>query len=234
MAQAPTAYRISVVFGLIVIALAVYGAVLPPVPVCGGLPANYATIIAFELARSAADLQAIFGTAPGACRTAIAARMDLINWIDSFAFIPAYGGFLIFFLLGLRERSPRLANIALVITIIACLADYAENTCLFHLSADPDASSPWLAALPWATGVKWVGLGVSAALTGLALAMRGGVNLIALIPCFISLVATVLAMIDPHRFGPFVSNGVTVGWLTVLVYAVAGAFRARKEPLAAE
>lgn len=225
MTQAPAAYRISIVFALIVIALTVYSALLPPVAVCGGLPPNYAPIIAFELARSPADLQAIFGTAPGPCRTAIAARMDLINWIDSFAFIPAYGGFLIFFLLGLRERSPRLATTALALTIVACLADYAENACLFHLSAKPDAPSVWLAALPWATGVKWVGLGLSAGLAGIALASRGGANLIALFPCLLSLFVTVFAMVDPHRFGPYVSNAVALGWITFLVYNLVYAFR---------
>ncbi len=71
-----TAYRLSLFAGLLVLALTVFSLAGPSVPTCGGLAKNYAPIIAFELARSIADLHAIFGDAPSACRSAIAARMD--------------------------------------------------------------------------------------------------------------------------------------------------------------
>src|SRR5205085_8767822 len=90
-----TAHRISLFFGFVVLALTVASVAQPSPPVCGSLPARYAPIIAFELARSVRDLHAIFGALPGACRTAIAARLDFINWTDSLLFIPVYGAFLV-------------------------------------------------------------------------------------------------------------------------------------------
>jgi hypothetical protein len=220
-----TAFRISVLCGLAVLALSLYGAFQPAAPACGGLAPGYAPIIAFELARSVADLHAIFGAAPGACRTAIAARMDAINWIDSFPFIPLYGAFLVFFLLGLREQGGRLSTIAVAVVIVACIADYAENACLFHLSGAPDSNSIWLAALKWATGVKWVGLGVAAALAGAVFARGGGLGYLAALLCLASFASTALAMADPAKYGPFVSNGVAVGWLVFLIYGLGHAFR---------
>src|SRR5690349_15013397 len=104
-----TAHRISVLLGLVVLALAIVSSLQPAPPVCGNLRAGYAPIIAFELARSVSDLHAIFGDAPGACRDAIVARMDTIDWMDSLLFIPCYGAFLVFFFLGRTSKSRSLA-----------------------------------------------------------------------------------------------------------------------------
>lgn len=227
MFEPPAAFRISFVCALVLIAIVVVGVLLPSVQPCGGLPANYQPIVAFELSRSVGDLHLLFGAAPGPCRSAMAARMDLTNWVDSFAFIPAYGLFLAFFMFGMRARSRRLFEAAIVVTIVACFADYVENTCLFHLSGAPDRASVWLSLLPWATGVKWIGLGVVAALAGLGLAAKGGANYAALVLCLIGLVVVILANIDPHRFGPYASGGVTLGWLVFLLYDALNTFRAR-------
>jgi hypothetical protein len=98
------AYRVSLLAGLVVLALVGFSLMQPEPPVCGNLAANYAAIIAFELARSVSDLHAIFGDSAGTCRTVIAQQMDSVNWNDSLFFIPAYGAFLVFCFLGLRSR----------------------------------------------------------------------------------------------------------------------------------
>src|SRR5690348_3490599 len=103
------AHRISLVFGLVVLALAIVSSLQAAPPVCGNLKPGYAPIIAFELARSVSDLHAIFGSSPGACRSAIVARMDAINELDSFLFIPCYGLFLVFFFLGRTPKGRSLA-----------------------------------------------------------------------------------------------------------------------------
>src|SRR5215469_10693424 len=158
-----TSHRISLAFALVVLALTVYSVTQPPTPTCGGLPTTYPTIIAFELVRNVSDLHAIFGLAPGACRTAIAHQMDYINTLDSFPFIPAYGLFLVFFFLGRREKNSGVAMLAAGITVVACLADYVENFALFHLSPDPDHATCILLETA-ATETKWIGLGVAGAL----------------------------------------------------------------------
>jgi hypothetical protein len=217
-----TAYRISLVFGLLVLALTVLSVTQKAPPVCGDLPKNYPTIIAFELSRSVADLHAIFGNAPGACRTAIARQMDLVNTIDSFAFIQIYGLFLIFFYLGARERRPALAALAVMITVVACLADHVENFALFHLSADPDHAT-WIPLLIGATETKWIGLPLAALLSvGL---LGGWLRWVALVLCGIGFAAATTTILTPAAIGPYLSNAIALGWALFLAIDVREAFR---------
>ena len=60
-------------------------------------------------------------------------RMDAINLVDVLVYIPAYGVFMAFFFLGMRERHASLATLGFRVTIIAVLGDYAENACLMNL-----------------------------------------------------------------------------------------------------
>jgi len=205
------AHRISLFFALVVLALTIVSALQLSPPVCGNLRAGYAPIIAFELVRSVSDLHAIFGEVPSACRTAIAARMDAINWMDSFAFIPVYGAFLVFFFLGRASKGRALAYTALAVTIIACLADYVENLALFHLSSDPD-SATWIPLLIGATEIKWVGLGIAAALA-IPLLWGSWVGWLALLLCGVGLVISLLTIPASATVGPYLSNAIALGWL---------------------
>jgi hypothetical protein len=211
------AFTLSFIAGLAVLGLTALGLSGPTVPVCGNLPTNYAPIIAFELVRSVQDLHAIFGDSAGACRTAIAARLDYINEVDSYAFIPAYGAFLVFFFLGMRARNAGLAGLAIVLTLAACFADYAENYCLFHLSAHPD-STDWIAPLMLATESKWIGLGVVGMLGGLLLWRDGSrIDWLVATLCAIGLAATLTTLVAPHHIGPYLSNALALGWIVFLV-----------------
>src|SRR5262245_41179719 len=152
------AFRISLAAGLLVLAVTLLSATQEPVRPCGNLPQNYAPIIAFELARSDADLAAIFGTAEP-CRSTAVERMDAINLVDVLVYIPAYGVFMAFLFLGLRSRHAALATLGFRISVVAALGDFAENACLMNLTPALDPSSIWFTLLPWATAVKWLGLG---------------------------------------------------------------------------
>jgi hypothetical protein len=215
-----TAYRLSLVGALLVLALTGYSLTQKSAPVCGNLAANYQPIIAFELVRSVSDLHAIFGDSAGACRTAIAQQMDAINTGDSDFFIPAYGVFLFFFFLGLRSRDVRLATVAMGITLVACAADYVENTCLFRLSVNPDVASGWLSLLMLATEVKWVGLGIAAAIGGYVLfTSHAGrwLDRVAIVPCAIGAIAALITIPSPAVAGPHVSLAIVLGWLVFLL-----------------
>ena len=215
-----SAYRVSLLGALLVLAFVGSSLSQKKAPVCGNLAANYEPIIAFELVRSVSDLHAIFGDSAGACRTAIAAQMDAINWGDSVFFIPAYGGFLIFFFLGLRSRDVRLASVAMSITLVACAADYLENTCLFHLSANPDVASIWLSILVWATEVKWVGLGIAGAIGGYVLfTSHSGrwLDRSALVLGAIGAAAALITIPNPAIAGPYLSPAIGLGWVVFLL-----------------
>lgn len=224
------AFRISLAVGLLVLAVTLLSAMQEPVRPCGNLPQNYAPIIAFELARSAGDLEAIFGTGPAweSCRALMIETLDAINLVDVLVYIPAYGVFMAFLFLGLRSRNAALGTLGLRICVVAALGDFAENACLMSLTPELDPSSIWFALLPWATAVKWLGLGVAAAIAALIHVKSTGArawNIVAALMCAAAFLSTVAAIAAPARFGPFVGLGVGLSWLAYLITASGAAFR---------
>jgi hypothetical protein len=213
------AFRISFAAGLLVLAVTLLSATQEPARPCGNLPQNYAPIIAFELARSADDLQAIFGTQEP-CRSTMVERMDAINLVDVLVYIPAYGVFMACFFLGMRSRQALLGTLGVVVSLGAVLGDFAENACLMSLTPALDPSSSWFALLPWATGVKWLALGLAG---GIAAALYA--SSIATVISAAAPLVTVLAIISPAEAGPIISLGVGLSWLLYLVTAAVAAFR---------
>lgn len=221
------AFRISLAAGLLVLAVTLFSATQEPVRPCGNLPQNYAPIIAFELARSAADLEAIFGTAEP-CRSEVIERIDAINLVDVLVYIPAYGVFMAFFFLGMRARHASLGTLGFRIAVIAALGDFAENACLMNLTPQLDPASLWFALLPWATGIKWLGLGVAAAIAAAIYVQSSGArlwNMFAALVCAAAFLSTVAAIAVPSMYGPLIGLGVGLSWLAYLVTAGAAAFR---------
>lgn len=212
------AYRISLAAALLLLAVVIYSALQPPMIVCGDLDPSYQPIIAFELARSVADLHAIFGDTTGVCRATLAEQFAFLNAGDNFLFIPLYGLFLFFFFLAVRPRDARLARIGAALTLAACLADYVENGCLSRIAANPDIHGGALSLLPWATGVKWMGLAIAGAAGGFILS-RGGGGWRWMVRglCIAGAVVVTAAIVDPHAFGRLASNGVTISWVVFLM-----------------
>jgi hypothetical protein len=226
------AFRISLAAGLLVLAVTLFSATQVPVRPCGNLPQNYAPIIAFELARSAADLDAIFGTETdrrdSSCRAQLVQELDAINVVDVLVYIPAYGVFMAFFFLGMRARRAALGTLGFRVAVIAALGDYAENACLMNLTPQLDPASPWFALLPWATGIKWLGLGLAAAIAAAIYAKSSGArvwNLLAALVCAAAFLSTVAAIAVPWMFGPVVALGIALSWLAYLVTAGVAALR---------
>jgi hypothetical protein len=223
MISAKLAYRISL-GGAAVVLLLVLSSVFRAAPVaCGDLAKNYPPVIAQELARSTADMQAIFGAGPSACRTALADKLNLVTLIDSLAFIPAYGVFLLFFFLAMVPRDEHAALIGLILSAVAAVADVLENVCLFQITATPDLDGFWLGLLPWATGIKWIGLGLAGAVGGTILIKSGRVNYPAAAACGLGFLGTVLGIANPHVFGPYISDAVTLSWIVFLIVDIRGA-----------
>ena len=177
-----------------------------------------ASPLAFELARDGRDLTALFG-GPGACRDRLIAAMDLANVIDLAAFLPAYALFLAAWFRCRRGGAPAAARWGVAIVIGAALADVLENVCLLALTPGLDPASPWLARLPWVTGVKWLGLGAAAAVAATIFARGGRWSRVGAALCALAPAATIAATLAPARFGPVVSLGVAAGWLACLVDA---------------
>jgi hypothetical protein len=228
--QPRTAWRICLGAGLVILILTFMSGEQSLAKPCGGLAENYAPIIAFELARSEADLQLIFGPSGAPCRETMIARMDSINWLDVLVFIPAYGTFLIGFFLGMRARNVTLASLGVKLSIAAIITDYMENLCLMLLTPQLDAASVWLALLPWATGAKWLALGAAAAVAGLIfIGIRPRKGLVVAAPaaliCWVSLLVTIAALASPAQFGAALSPAIGASWVVFLITAFTQAVR---------
>ena len=165
-------------FRLALLAAAVMLGVIPlfgvTAPSCAPLPMPPLT--AFELARSVADLQRIFGMAGDACRAPLVAQLDHANFVDAVAYIPAYTAFYALTLLGMGRHDRAIGWTGAAIVLACAIADWTENTSLFQLSAAPDAPSVWLPVLIVATNFKWIGLAVATTLGGVMLWRRGGLG----------------------------------------------------------
>ena len=210
---------------LVVLVLAALSTLNAPTP-CGDLRDGYPAIIAFELARDASDLSALFGSEPGACRDAMIAAMDVTNYIDLGLFMPAYGLFLLA-ALRMLAKDRRAANASSALIVAIMVGDAAENACLLALTPDLDASSMAFAALPWITGLKWSLLGVASVVAARDLWRRSTAHKIGAVLSLGSPVLVVLALADPHAFGHLISLGITLSWIVLLVTAAA---RLRQRP----
>ncbi len=206
--------------GLVVLALSAISTATRP-SACGDLDPRYAPILAFELARSQADLDALFGAEPSACRDAMVGAMDLANWADLAVFIPAYGLFVVGFFASFQGRAPARAREGALLLALGVIFDGLENACLLSLTPSLDGSSLALTLLPWMTGVKWMALAL-AALPEAAILWQGGrVSRLGAVLALGAPVGTIAALISPATFGRFVALAIVLAWVPCLVSVAA-------------
>jgi hypothetical protein len=219
------AFRLAVISAIVMLSVSTLMAVTAAP--CHPLPMS--TLTAFELVRSAADLQRIFGMPGDVCRADLIAQLDHANLIDSFAYIPAYTAFYALVAFALGRRGGALGWIAIAIALGCAVADVFENISMFQLSAAPDVASPWLTGLIVSTNAKWVGLAIVTTLCGVMLARRGGLWWIALIACAAPLASSLWALAAPDAAGQYLIPGMVVPSVLLLAVAVWGSF-AREKP----
>lgn len=204
---------------LVVLLLAVLSTLNAPTP-CGVLRDGYPAIIAFELARDADDLAALFGAEPSACREQMIVAMDLTNYVDLGLFMPAYGLFLLA-ALRMLAGDRRAANGSSALVLAIMVGDAAENACLLRLTPDLDADSIAMSALPWMTGLKWGLLGLAALLAAAWLWPRSTPHKVGAVISLFAPLLVLLALASPQSFGHLISLGITASWVVLLVTAAA-------------
>ena len=221
-------HGLSLLFALGILAVLVYSVFGPmPMVACSALAKGYQPILAFELARSASDVQAIFGHCVSLCRETLEAAFASVNFSDNFIFIPIYSLFLVFFFVGARARDPLLAMLAILIVILAALGDWVENHCLAEIAASPDSPpAQAMMLLHYATATKWIALGIAGFIGGLIVGQAGGLaNNIAFVLCAAGLILTGLALSYSPVFGPHISNAIVLSWLVFLIVDIREFFR---------
>lgn len=141
----------------------------------GPLPPGLKTpVLALEIARSSAELEAMFGPAGSSERAEWTAAVDRGNVLD-FGFIVLYGAFLIACVRLFEAARPSRARLAVALALLACIADAAENGFLFRITAHLGGDyAGAITGLMIATWLKWLALGGVLAVLSPAVRARGG------------------------------------------------------------
>ncbi|MGJ8558923.1 MAG: hypothetical protein ACSHX3_01670 [Litorimonas sp.] len=185
-------------------------------------------VIAFEFARTPADLVAVFGEETDAARAGRMAMMDQGNRWD-FLFMTIYTLFGFMFGLAARRRSIALGTIILVAALVAGLADAIETQALLSITAqlyDGVATPDGLATLWMPVTIKFIALAGSILCAGLFLISRAGLIWTALgLLTLLSALLSVPGLLAPERFGNLLTLSVGIGWIVMLSYALTRSVR---------
>ena len=181
----------------------------------GGLP----SILAFELVRSPADVDALFGDEP--CRSRLSQAMDQINKIDAFAFIPVFVSFLVFGAISLRSNGRRRASLAIAAAIVAGICDQIEDQILFRITANLPGNQSQIDWLFWMVRTKFALLGVAPTLIGSLLIKAGRWEFVLGI---VMVAGGITAVFGTFGHYQLMSPGIAVGWVALLIAAVKNSF----------
>ncbi len=214
-------WRLCAIAGFGVLAVSYIIGTIPNVDVACGGSSELRPILAFEFARTPADIAALFGEDP--CRSRLVRAMDTLNIIDVFAFIPLFVAFLVTGAMAVKEHGRTLALLAAIIAVIAGLCDQAEDQILFAITPNLPGTQAQLDWLFWFVHVKFAGL----ALAGMAigwLAFRDslfgkGVGAMMIVGGLVSLFG-----LTGSDWWPLASLGLVLAWVPLWAYAIWSGF----------
>lgn len=236
--SAPPAARwwvATLLFGLgVLIFGAMLGGTFPPSSYAAE-PGYGAPVLAFEFARSQADLLAIFGPDSDPMQVARLAAMRTGNEQD-YVYMLLYAGFLTSGLMAFwRELGVPLLRAAAGLPILAALSDACENWLLFDIQTAFTAGdySPAMASLPWPVAAKFLLLALANVAIGAALAQTGRWGTLFGTLVVVACVPTLMAVVAPAQFGWTLIASTGGGWIALLVTAMIGSWLAlvRGRPL---
>lgn len=203
-----------------------FGGVIPTRTCTGALPQGVSALLAYQLARSPADIEAVFGPPNDPCRTWMIAAMDRANRVDLIGFIATYTAFLACFFLALRQAGPRaIARVGLIAVIASAAFDVLETTTQLYLTAALPGSGLSLTLLAIGSRGKFLGLAVVSTCAGWAMWVRGKVPGRITGSVCIAAAAMVVAGLLSVPAWPALSAGGAIAWILMLLYALQAALR---------
>ena len=170
------AWLLCVLLGASVVALLVWFAAIIPSQTCSGQqPRGGSAFLAYQLARTTADIEAVFGQQDDPCRAAMVAALDLANKVDLIVFIAVYSGFFASFFLALKRLgSVGIARIGFVAVVFTLLCDVLETSVQLYITSSLPGSAMSLVLLTIGNTGKFLGLSVVGICAGAAMLARGG------------------------------------------------------------
>lgn len=218
-----TAWRLSVLAGLVAFACSFAFGKIPGLVACGTFAGSgqLGPILAFELARTPGDVAALFGS--GACRATLVGAQNAGLWLDALGFIPSYTAFLV--LASIAASRGRVQRAIVAMLLVAGLSDEIEGLVMWRIIGDLPGTDGQLGALYWAVHIKFALLAIGTTLIGLEL-----VRALRLWPMLFGLVVTVGGAAAIYGFwslpNAMMMAGFTYAWFALLVTAVVASFAA--------
>jgi hypothetical protein len=203
-----------------------FGGAIPNATCTGSLPRGVSALLAYQFARTPADILAVFGPADDPCRALMIAAMDRANRVDLFAFIPTYTAFLACFFLALwRPSAPAAVRVGLSAVIAVAAFDVLETATQLHITNTLPGSSLSLMLLVIGGRGKFLGLAVVSTCAGWMMLRRGKiVSRVAGVICIAAAAMVVVGVVSgPARAA--LSAGGGIAWIVMLVYALQAALR---------
>lgn len=214
-----TAWRLSVLAGLIAFACSWGFGRIPGLTACGPVVGGGGPIFAFELARTPADIAALFGVDP--CRSALVGAQHVGLLLDGLGFIPSYTAFLVLAASVASRGWIRRAAVAML--IVAGLSDEVEGLVLDGILKALPGTQAQLDQLYWAVHIKFGLLALATALIGLAI-----VRLRGLVPLLCGAIVWIGGMAAIYGFGelpgPVMMRAFTIAWFALLATAIIASF----------
>jgi hypothetical protein len=216
-----------VICGAGVIALVIWlASVVPAEPCSGNRPWGISPFLAFQLSRTSADIEAVFGHEGDPCRERMIAALDLANKIDLIAFIAIITVFLACFYLALKHCGyPGLARIGLI--TVAATFTFAVIEALIRLHIPTALPGPVLSLvlLTIADTGKFLGFAVAGLCAGAAMLARGQLlGRLAGAACVVGAFMIALGLnYFPAR--PALPVGLGIVFAVMLLYAAVAAVR---------
>jgi hypothetical protein len=225
-ARARPLWALAALFGLGTLGFVVwFTRHLPTASCTGPLPPGVTALGAYQMARTPAEIEAVFGPAGALCRVLMVAALDRANRVDLFGFIPTYGAFLAFFLLAMIRLGEAAARVGLVALVAGLGFDVLETATQLRLTQELPGSEAALTALAIGSVGKFAALALAALCAGFAMIARGGVaSRIAGILCVAGAALAAVGLVDASARG-LLGLGNGIAWLVMLVYAIVAVIR---------
>jgi hypothetical protein len=216
-----------IAFGAGVIAFVVWFAGVIPTRTCTGpLPGGVSALLAFQLARTPADIETVFGPPDDPCRARMIMAMDRANRVDLVGFIATYTVFLACFFLALRRLGAHVvAGVGLIAVVASAAFDVLETATQLHITGALPGSSLSLTLLVIGSRGKFLGLAVVSTCAGWGMFVRGKVPGRVIGSVCIAAAALVVAGLLWLPARPALSAGGAIAWILMLLYALQAALR---------
>lgn len=175
-------------------------------------------VIAFEFARTQADLVAVFGETGDPLRSERIQAMDQGNRVD-FAYMAAYSAFIaLFFCAAWRKTKRTIWLLFASIGLLAGISDAVENTILFAITSDL-GTAQGLSWLAYPVHLKFLSLYICA--FGVGYFLLGSENRSARwFGMLLQLLAPVAVILLALGFASAATIVITLAWLSQLVISI--------------